>query len=199
MCCDGTGSDESAGEPDLDFAALRIDQGYHLEGAIREEIVRVPVKKPHKHAFVRVHSDEAFRAKFTLLRTGDMDDTCYVIHPCIAAPLLEEGEVREEWIYTYLTRDGALGLWPIPAPGADGRINSWHADAHKAAQLAMSEWVRLKPNRARGGYDLQVATADYGEPEWPEKTFEELFEIAFEGRIIESIDHPVLRRLRGEE
>ena len=175
---DGTGSQGPPQKPAFDFAALRIDQGYQLEGVVREEIIRVPVRKPHKHAFVRVHPGEEYRAKFALLRTGDMDDTLYVVRPAIAAPLVEEGEVREEWIYTYLTRDGALGLWPVPTPGPDGRLNSWHADAHKAAQLAMSNWVRLKSNRARGGYDVLVATADYGEAEWPEKTFEELIGIA---------------------
>jgi hypothetical protein len=35
------------------------------------------------------------------------------------------------------------------------------------------------------------------EPEWPETSFEELMQIAFRGRIINSLDHPVIRQLLG--
>jgi hypothetical protein len=35
-------------------------------------------------------------------------------------------------------------------------------------------------------------------PEWPDTPFADLLRIAFKGKFIDSISHPVLRRLRGE-
>ena len=42
------------------------------------------------------------------------------------------------------------------------------------------------------------ATADLPDPEWPEEGFQHLVNVAFKGRFIQTLDHPVVRRLRGE-
>ena len=47
-------------------------------------------------------------------------------------------------------------------------------------------------------YDIDVAMGAFPDPIWPSVTFPELLKIAFKGRMIEDLDHPVLRRLRGE-
>ena len=41
-------------------------------------------------------------------------------------------------------------------------------------------------------------SAQFAEPVWLEATLQQLLEIAFKGRLIDTMDHPVLRRLRGE-
>ncbi len=43
-----------------------------------------------------------------------------------------------------------------------------------------------------------VAVGDLPEPEWPTEPFRDLFRIAFRGRLIDTRDHLVLKRLRGE-
>jgi hypothetical protein len=35
------------------------------------------------------------------------------------------------------------------------------------------------------------------EPVWPEASFQDLIKIAFRDRLITTIDHPVIKRLRG--
>jgi hypothetical protein len=49
-----------------------------------------------------------------------------------------------------------------------------------------------------GANDIFVATGIAVEPEFPAMTMNEILRIAFQGRYIDSIDHPVLRKLRGE-
>ena len=50
-----------------------------------------------------------------------------------------------------------------------------------------------------GAYRIFQATGELPDPEWPEQGMRDLLEIAFKGgKLIESIDHPVLKRLRGE-
>jgi hypothetical protein len=48
-----------------------------------------------------------------------------------------------------------------------------------------------------GAYRFYEAEGVLSEPLWPEKTLSELLEIGFKDRIIDSVDHPVIRRLRG--
>ena len=78
-----------------------------------------------------------------------------------------------------------------------GRRNSWAESARRGAELAMRSWMRLSANRAAGEYDLFEAAAALPEPEWPELTFRELLRLAFRDAMVEAIDHPAVRRLRG--
>ena len=37
----------------------------------------------------------------------------------------------------------------------------------------------------------------FPEPNWPPQSLDELVEASFEGRLIDSVDHPAMRRLLG--
>ena len=41
------------------------------------------------------------------------------------------------------------------------------------------------------------AEAAIAEPAWPEVPFKELLRIGFRDRLVDNVDHPVLKRLRG--
>jgi hypothetical protein len=89
-------------------------------------------------------------------------------------------------------------LWAVRLPDEKGRLDDWNRSAHEGAQLAMQKWVRLSANQSLGAYDIDVAMGAFPDPVWPAVAFEELLKIAFKNRLIEDLDHPVLRRLRGE-
>jgi hypothetical protein len=48
-----------------------------------------------------------------------------------------------------------------------------------------------------GQYETSVAAAEIAEPEWPDLPFTEVLRLAFKDAYIDSIDHPVVQRLRG--
>jgi len=68
----------------------------------------------------------------------------------------------------------------------------------EAAQLATNRWVRVTANLGLGAYEIFEASAALPEPVWPDISFTQLLSIAFRDRFINSPDHPVLKRLRGE-
>jgi hypothetical protein len=49
------------------------------------------------------------------------------------------------------------------------------------------------------GYRIEVAPAELRavEPSWPQMTFEEILNTAFEDKSIDSLNHPVIRSIRG--
>jgi hypothetical protein len=49
-----------------------------------------------------------------------------------------------------------------------------------------------------GANEVFLATGELPDPEWPEMSFTRILEVAFKGRYITDLDHPALRRLRGE-
>jgi hypothetical protein len=97
-----------------------------------------------------------------------------------------------------VSRQGVPFLWPIRLPGEDGKLDSWSQSAMDAAEAAKSSWVRITANMGLQGYEFLSATAQLAEPDWPDLGLGKVLEIAFRGKLIDSWDHVVLRRLRGE-
>ena len=90
-----------------------------------------------------------------------------------------------------------MRIWPVKQPGPDGKINEWHRSAAEAAELAMTRWIRVKANMDLGAYEMFAAESTIQEPVWPDLPFQELLRIAFKDRYIGSLDHPIIKRLRG--
>jgi hypothetical protein len=90
-------------------------------------------------------------------------------------------------------------LWPVKLPDHEGKIDDWNKSASEGAALARDSWVSIRSNRAAGYYDVLEAAVTLSEPDWSDlPPFKRLLEIAFKGKVIDSPDHPVLQRLRGE-
>ena len=108
-------------------------------------------------------------------------------------------ETRLVQLATYLTRAGNLGLWPLNLPDeTTGKQDTrWGQTARAAAEIAENKWVRIQANMSLGSYD--VVTSDHiPDPVWPDITFRDILEKAFSGgRLINSMDHPVLKQLGG--
>jgi len=159
----------------------------------------VPVRKgPDKTAFVRVHPSDAYALPTLLLELEGDRDGSYLVAPALRPALAAEPACAPWQLYTALDRQGNPFLWKVRLPGADGKSNAWWDSAHEAVRLARHSWVRVAADLALGAYAVWQATGELGEPEWPHHSFRELLAIAFKGKLIDSPDHPVLRRLRGE-
>ena len=63
--------------------------------------------------------------------------------------------------------------------------------------MAMTHWVRLKANLSLGAYEITVSESVMADPVWPELSYQDLVRIAYRDRMITTVDHPVVRRLRG--
>jgi hypothetical protein len=56
----------------------------------------------------------------------------------------------------------------------------------------------VQANLALGSYEVHQALGNLPDPEWPGMPLNDLLRVAFRDRLITTMDHPVLRRLRGE-
>lgn len=185
----GSGGDSAM----IDLGAVRLSQDFSVLAATEKLLTHVPVRRPAKHVFFRVHPDEAYRLEAAIVEI-DSEDT-YLIHPNVLSAIPEL--VRPARLHVYVTRQGAVGLWAVKLPTDDGKVNPWHASAAEAAQVAMEKWIRLIPNRDLGAYEVIAAENIPTEPAWPKKTMVELVTKAFADRYVENEDHPLLRELLG--
>jgi hypothetical protein len=107
------------------------------------------------------------------------------------------GEFVSAVLYTAINRQGVIFLWPVRLPASDGRILEWHRSAAEAAERAMDRWIRVRANMSLGAYEMFEAAATIPDPVWPELSFQELLRIAFRDRLVDRLDHAVIKRLRG--
>jgi hypothetical protein len=171
---------------------LRVPQDFGSKLGAKKRLTTVPIRKPNKHEFVRVHSTMEPMVVMTLederetfLGTSDIADS----HP---------GQMVKKELVPAITRQGVLFLWPLRVPGEYGKTDNWLASAREAAAHAVHAWVRVQSNMSLGAYEVYEAIGAIPDPVWPDLSMDEIVRIAVRGRVINTIDHPVLRKLRGE-
>lgn len=173
---------------------LRLDQSFVEVAGVKKLLNTVPIRKPLKQDFVRVHPDPNYRTTAALIVLEE-DREAYLLTPAMAQEM--PGEFIMATLFTAINRQGVVFLWPVRLPAPDGRVLAWHTSMSDAAGIAQHNWVRVRANMSLGAYETFEATSPIPEPEWPDLPFKELIRIAFRDRLIDSIDHAVVRRLRG--
>jgi hypothetical protein len=184
----------SASNP-FDPTSLRLDQNFSEMVGVKKLMTTVPVRKPNRQDFVRVHRDPAYRLTPAAIIELKEDREVYLITPAMATEL--PGEFGVATLYTTINRQGVLHLWPVKLPGPDGKHNERHRSSAEAAELAMDRWVRITANMSLGAYEVFEATGDLPEPIWPDLPLSEILKIAFRDHIVDRTDHPLVQRLRG--
>ncbi len=188
------GTEENKLVDPFDPALLRLTESSQI--GVKKALTVISCGKPNKQQFVRVHADESFRMQ-TALFTDEINREAYLVAPSWWDELA--GEIQPTFLFAGITKTaGGVFLWPVRVPDTDGRRNNWHLSALRAAELAMSKWVRVQANMPDGKYDVYEATGAIPDPEWPEMTFRDMLKIAFDDRYIDSMEHPILKQLRGE-
>jgi hypothetical protein len=196
-------SQKPATEPEapdpFDPAALRIGSDFNQTVGLKKAILGVPVRKPDKAWWVRVSPDPTYRLQTAVIEMrGDRGTgETYLVAPALRADLATEPTFRPKLFLTAVNTQGVLFLWECNLP-KDDREDNWSKTSLAAVELATKGWVRVAANMSAGGYDAWQATGNLPDPPWPEMPFREILKLAFKDKYIDKLDHPVLRRLRGE-
>lgn len=158
-------------------------------------VLQIPVDKPKKEKFFRVHPSPEYRLRVQLVKIEEIREMylvpshLYGLLPNLAKPYM---------LYYYVTREGEIGLWPVRMPDPDGKSILWWDTGHAAAARAVDYWIRLESGNGR--YDVYQAKSEgvMPDPHFPKKTVEELFRLGFRNYLIDSPSHTLVRKLQGE-
>jgi hypothetical protein len=201
-----------------DLRELRISQDFGEDLGLEQPPSPVQVTKPEPEWFFRVHPDPAYRSRFLLLETkedkdkdkkkkgGNFRGVIYLItrnlqEDVMAEPSLYPRLATIKLLVTAITRQKVIFLWPLRLP-EEGETSKWTLSAWEAAREAQTKWVRVTSNMSHSTNIITPAAprVQLKEPAFPQRDFLDLVNAGFRGRIIDSWDHPVLKRLmEGEE
>lgn len=177
----------------FDPESLRLSDDEAGDIDVEPLLTVVEVRKPKRDEFVRVHPEH-----HAVVAIIEVDRDVYLVDPSMRNELA--GEWKPADMRVAVNRDGTPFLWPVKQAKAGESQSGWHASAKAVAAAAEHDWVRAKANMSKGAYDAQKAKGQLESPVFPDKSFTELLEAGFgDGKLIDSVDHPVVKRLRGEE
>jgi hypothetical protein len=178
-------------------ATLRLSQEFTAASGVKKTLLTVPVRKPDPSWFVRTHPNPTYYLETVVIELKAERETYLVAQP-LWSKLASEPALQLRALFTAINRQGSLFLWPVRLPAGDRRVDLWSQTALDAAHKAKEKWIRVNANMALGAYDLFVAETVQEEPIWPTESFRDLLELAFRNHLIDTLNHPVLRQLRGE-
>ena len=178
-----------------DLKSLRLPANYGATLGVKKLLTNVHVGKPKKPQFFRTHISDDMTFPAMILENKEARES-YVVVPEVAQEISEL--VRPVMLHAAIDRQNNVFLIPVPLPGEDGTRNPWHESLAQAVELAKLKWIRITANMHVGGYDVYEAEGELPEPEWPEHDIDALVQVAFRGKIITDLDHPIVQSLLGK-
>ena len=180
---------------DWNVDALRLNQSFDEIVGAQPIRANVAVRKPGPQEWFQVHPDSTWRLQTTILQLKEEGES-YLVSPALRAELWEE--ILPIVLYTAVSRQAEPFLWPVRLPKVDGRIDKFIEMDLTAAKVAETKWVRRYWVPEIKSHKILAAKNLTDIPVWPDVGFEELLKIAFRDRFISTLDHPVVKNLRGE-
>jgi hypothetical protein len=191
------------GEPDppppdpFDPANLRLSQDFLSTGGVQKHVTSVPVRRPSLEEWFRVNPSPDYTLDTLVMELKETQES-YLVSRTLRDELATEPTVSPRRLHVALNRNGTVFLWPLRLPPAEGRQDRWSESALVAAEAAKTSWVRLQADMGLGAYVFFTPQAELPPAPWPDVTFAQLLKLAFRNSFIETTEHLVLRRLRGE-
>jgi hypothetical protein len=164
----------------------------------REAPADVPVGKPSPTGFFRVHPNPDMSLEASIFKYDEgCERASLFVYPAMRGHSLLRDRLRLVLltvIYNWPSRQ--LSIWPAPLD-ISTHTNRWHTTANTAWHLAKRSWVQMSASGDH--YGIHVAEGELPEPEWGDRSLQELLKAAFKNRIIDDDDCPFMRKLRGIE
>lgn len=170
------------------YVSKPIDSGI----VIKRKITTIPARRPNSQIYFQAHPN--LEVTVDVLEWKE-ENTLYLVNQEKLGELFEQ--TKRVILYVCISSKGDSFLYPVPQPDERGRWNPWHASASRAVAESKKHWVRIQPNRGIQGYDVLVAEGNLAPPEWPDLDIPHYLSIAFEDKIIDDENHPVVKQLRG--
>ena len=181
---------------------FRLPQDYSEIQAVVDHPV-IPLRKPKKQHWFRVHPEIKMEGvSFLEVEQESGAPEMFMLHGSLLPSLTDVPGISRRCLRLCVSRpNNTPFVWPIKLPTHSGaKHDDWARSALATARLAETRWVRMNSDMHLNAYKSFTAEASWGEPVWPQLELTEILRRSVgENHIIASLDHPVIRQLRGLE
>jgi hypothetical protein len=180
----------------LTNAAIKPGSIPQIKFETKQAVLKASGSTP-PNTFFRVHPD--YEMVFQMVLSGrEMDSKMYIIGPDVTMPAHLRESIKHVVCHLIVFPDGDLRILERKTACPGELPNEYQMSSLNVIEAAKKGWVMRRWVKSAGVYEYAVAAAEYApEPSWPEDDFMELLIKAYEGRIIDSVDHPIYLELAG--
>lgn len=163
--------------------------------AAEEILTCIPVRKPKNNEFVRVSPDHPPLTTVIYVEKDEGEEFYFVV-PEMRAQLIAGVTIKT--LVLAVNQMGTPFIWPVPATGDESsRKDTWNESHRAAYQKAKEKWTKMVADRVAKMYRIYIAAGQLAEPKFPDKPWNELLALAFNNRMIDNPEHPVVKAMRG--
>jgi hypothetical protein len=165
-----------------------------------EHVLTYPFRKvPKSDTFWRVHPEH--RATVRMVESQDEIDGHYVVHERIwkAVPELRSKAAKAKICDLYLATSlqGAVIVWFAQRHDGVGKVPASIATRVEAIERAKTQWTQVFWDGS-SGYRTRTPVDAQDEPTWPDEPFAVIVHKAVKDVFIDTLDHPYVKKIRGE-
>jgi hypothetical protein len=144
---------------------------------------KLEVRTPTKKSWYRAHRDAEFQIPVELLIIdGGGDEGTWLLEPDVEFPDELQQHIVPALLTRCITSDGTGFLFM-----AKQTEKSPRSSTGRLITEAREKWIQSSWNGNSKSYDFRYASQLRREPVWPEKTMDQLLELAFDGFIISDV------------
>jgi hypothetical protein len=201
-------SESTSGQANLpqnDNDELSPEEAYSGMGAVPDQTTttlrpKIVERKPKKTEFFRTNPDPKYHQVHPVVDGGSAGPFIVVgkdLQDYVAAEI----GTKVRYFHLAINLDEKVFMWATSLPESTNASNDWSDTETAALQASQQQWVRVWTSKTGNVFECKSRVAKVGlypDPEWPETPPLELFNQAFQGRIIRRLSHPLLQRLLGE-
>ena len=191
----------------LSASKLKVSK-MHIQPTITNHLGPVPIRKPSKNNWFKVMDGEDWEATYGAIVIKDdneMGEELYLTTPDLKLPL---SILERNFHYVILNvaqyvENGQPFVIPskVPPSGKEtDKCYSWYHSQREMIEIAKKKPILMFPIKNAGGYTHQDMAYTPNIKPIPEgKTYDDIIDKAFEGRIIDSLDHKIIKKLLGQQ
>jgi hypothetical protein len=193
----------------FDPRAFRLADDKSELGAVEKQSA-YSVQKPKKDDFFTVHPGPDMRIPCAVMElSSETGSGFYLLTEEIADELATDPAMsglisfRDLLVCMHWT-SREIFLWPLRRVDPHRADDKCNKSARDAAAAALTGWVRMAWNKRTMSYGKTIAkSTKYALPDWETElggmNIYDLIEIAFSETYINSLDHPILKKLEGDD
>lgn len=187
----------------INFEALKVPANRKIK--VTPVLATITVGKPNKTAFFRIKTGEGWEPieLYTYAPSGSGTDSMpYLVMPDQQGILDEMELLTPAKFFFYMIYGSNIMKVDFVSQktNKNGDMSRYHTSRMEAYEAAKTSWIRMKADQEGGFYSWSLAEDTLPEPIWPAKpaNIMEALDLAFKGSVIDSHDHPELKKLRGK-
>jgi hypothetical protein len=178
----------------FDLDNLRLGQDFAETAGLRPLLTTVPVRRVDGQEFIRVRPGEEHRMVAGILNLKS-EGELFIVTKAMIPELI--GEFVYAQLNTAINRQGVVFILLVRLPDPDGKDHEAWRTMRIAIDMGYTTWVRPRWFKPLGAYQITPASDKMSEPKWPDISFQELVRIGFRDKIINDLNHPAVKKLRG--